>query len=429
MSESTSVKMPHILYITYHLPTDEEPGAFRPWVEARLLQESGYQVTVITSAVQYMTGKMIGSGRGWCQEEMREGIRILRVWTVSDHRRSLFRRFLNYSIFAFLAAVASLRKVPARASYLFAATDPIFLMPFLLLISILKRIPMVLDERDLFPETAIAIGVAKESWITRLFYLMQQFMRRRAVSILAATPGIKRRLVSYGHNPQKIHMLYNGDPYLNVPDGSPLPEQAAQFRKRFRCVACYAGGFGHVNDVGTIIRAAAELKHRDDLGFLILGGGERSKEYNDLARELGVANLIFLGALPRHTARAVLAACDIGLQALPPNPFFGGTLTSKTFEYFGAGRPLVFAGQGDTTDLLKESGAGIGVPAENAQEMATAIARLADDDHLRESMAAAARKWYERNITPGNFLRIMQAAMPLPGSAAGMASPEPQIVH
>ncbi len=78
---------PHILYLTYHLPMEEEPGAFRPWVEARLLRESGFRVTVITSTVQYMTGKVIGSGTGWCREEMRDDIRILRVWAIMDHRR------------------------------------------------------------------------------------------------------------------------------------------------------------------------------------------------------------------------------------------------------------------------------------------------------------------------------------------------------
>jgi glycosyltransferase involved in cell wall biosynthesis len=424
MSKINSEKTPQIVYVTYHLPMDEEPGAFRPWVEARLLRDSGYQVTVITSAVQYMTGEMIGFGSGWCRQEVRDGIRILRVWTISDYRRTLLRRFLNYSIFALLAAAVSCRTVAARTKYLFAATDPIFFMPFLLLISAIKRVPFVLDERDLFPETAIAIGVVKESWITRLIFSTQQFLRRRAVSLVAATPGIKRRLVSYGHDPSRIHVLFNADPYLGNQTSIAVPEQAAQYRSRFRRLASYAGGFGHVNDVETIIRAAAELKDRDDLGFLILGCGERSAEYSNLVRELGVRNLIFLGALPRASARAVLAMCDIGLQALPRNPFFGGTLTSKTFDYLGAGLPLVFAGRGDTTDLLSESGAGISVPAADPREMASAIALLASNDELRDLMSQAARNWYNDHITRESCLGIMQAAVPFAAASLRDAVPE-----
>lgn len=427
MSKSHSDEAPHILYITYHLPMEEEPGAFRPWVEARLLRDSGYQVTVITSAVQYMTGKIIGSGSGWCRQEVRDGIRILRVWTISDYRRSFFRRLLNYSVFAILTAVASCRKVPAGAKYLFAATDPIFFMPFLLLVSAIKGIPFVLDERDLFPETAIAVGIVKDSWITRLVFSMQQFLRRRAVSLLTATPGIKRRLVSYGHDPSRIHVLFNADPYLDMRTTVAMPEHAAQYRSRYRRLACYAGGFGHVNDVETIIRAAAELKGREDLGFLILGSGERSVEYGNLVRELGVRNLIFLDAVPRATARAILAMCDIGMQALPRDPFFGGTLTSKTFDYLGLGLPLVFAGQGDTTELLLRSRAGISVPAANAKEMAAAIAHLADDDELRLLMSQAARRWFNDHITPENCLRIVQEAVPLPAAGLRIAVPHKQI--
>lgn len=287
------------------------------------------------------------------------------------------------------------------------------MIPTPTLVSAIRRIPFVLDERDLFPETAIAVGVVKESWITRLIFSMQQFLRRRAVSLLAATPGIKRRLVSYGHDPSRIHVLFNADPYLDNQGAAAVPEPVQQHRSRFRRVACYAGGFGHVNDVETIIRAAAELKDRDDLGFLIVGGGERSAEYRSLARELGVCNLIFLDAQPRVTARAILAMCDIGMQALPRDPFFGGTLTSKTFDYFGAGLPLVFAGQGDTTDLLAKSGAGISVPAAGAREMAAAVALLAGDDQLRNRMSQAARRWYGDHITRESCLGIMRAAMPM----------------
>lgn len=404
---------PRILYITYHLPTDDEPGAFRPWVEARLLRESGYEVTVITSAVHYMTGKFIGPGSGWCREEIRDGIRILRVWTVADHRSSIAKRILNYSVFSALAALAALVKVRTRMNCLFAATDPLFFIPFLISVAAIKRVPVVLDERDLYPDTAIALGIVREGWLTRLVFAMQQIARRRATSLLAATPGIKRRLVAHGHDPDRIHVLLNADPYLNALERPKVPEAVTRFRSQYRCLVGYAGTLGQADDVETIIRTAAELKHRNDLGFLLVGGGERYSEYVEMARKLELHNLQFLGPIPRGITRAILAQCDLGLQAVPPDQFFSSTLTSKTFDYLGLGLPVIFAGGGDTADLLRESGAGIAVASLDAKEMAAAVAALSDDDARRERMAHAANDWYASHISISRCLGIVRSAIPL----------------
>jgi hypothetical protein len=55
----TEIFKPHVLFLTFHLPLGHEPGAFRPGMEARLLAQAGFRVTVITSGVHYMTGEDI----------------------------------------------------------------------------------------------------------------------------------------------------------------------------------------------------------------------------------------------------------------------------------------------------------------------------------------------------------------------------------
>ncbi|HDD35645.1 MAG TPA: hypothetical protein ENF30_02465, partial [Candidatus Desulfofervidus auxilii] len=208
MKSDKSFKPKHVLFLTYHLPLENEPGAFRPWMEARLLKRAGYKVTVITCGVQYMTGEDIRPYKAWCTEEIVEGIRILRTWAPKHHRQSLFRRIFNYTSYAILAGLASILKV-RKVDRVFAGTDPIFMMPIVYLISLIKRAPMVLDERDLYPETAIALGIMKPGIFSKFLFKLQQFFRKQAVGILTATPGIKRRLIDYGVSPQKIFLLYN----------------------------------------------------------------------------------------------------------------------------------------------------------------------------------------------------------------------------
>lgn len=410
MSENPTASSPHTIFITYHLPIDDEPGAFRPWVEARLLREAGHRVTVITSAVHYMTGKFVGPGEGWCREEVRDSIRILRVWTVADYRTSFYRRFLNYAIFAFMAMVAAFVKVRERANWIFAATDPVLVTPFVLLVALIKRVPVVLDERDLSPDTALALGVMRPGLASRMIFAMQQFLRRRAFAVLAATPGIKRRLAEYGHSPGRIHVLLNGDPYMEAKSPADIPLAIREYRARYRHLIAYAGSLGQANDVEVIVRAAARLKERDDVGFLIVGTGERLGEYRELASQLGIRNLAFLGAMSRDDSRATLAACDLCVSALPSNPFFQGTLPSKIFDYLGSGIPVVFGGEGDSAELLEKSGAGIVVPALDDREMSEALARLIDNQSLRERMSHSGREWYAQHINVASCVQILQKA-------------------
>lgn len=388
----------------------EEPGAFRPWMEARLLSDAGFRVTVVTSGVHYMTGKDTRKKGGWCSEEMIQGIRVLKTWAPADHRRSLAKRIFNYVSYAFLGGLVSFLKV-GKIDRVFAGTDPIFMMPVVFLISLLKRAPMVLDERDLYPETAIALGVISDGWITRAFFYIQQFFRRKAFGILAATPGIRSQLIGYGHPPSKVHLLYNADAYLDdgIGHGTAVIDLRRRTEKEF--LVGYAGGLGRANHVFTLVRAAHDLNGALSLAFVIIGTGEMRTTYIDYCRRHALHNVFFFDAVPRREARRLLQQMDICVQPLPRDRHFSHTLTSKTFDYHGLGKPMIFCGQGDTVRLIAASGGGIAVEPEDDRALADAIRLLWQDTELRYKMGASARKWFKDHIDSAAACKIMKRAI------------------
>ena len=402
---------PHVLFLTYHLPLEGEPGAFRPWMEARLLAEVGLRVTVVTSGVQYMTGRDIRGGRGWCVEEEREGIRILRVWAPADYRRSIFRRILNYGGFTFLAGLAALVRV-GPADRLFVGTDPIVLMPAAYLLSLVKRAKLVLDERDLYPETALALGVIKEGLITRTAFWLQQFFRRRALGILTATPGIARRLIGYGHDPDKVRLLYNGDVYLREAEEVKPPLDLRQASGR-RFLAGYVGGLGRANDVATLLRAAVHLRDLEDVGVIVVGAGDRREALEKYAVENGLTNVFFHGPFPRREARSLISQLDVCVQPLLGDDHFNDTLTSKTFDYLGLGKPMLFCGRGDTAEVLAASGGGVSLPSGDAAGLAALIRELKDDPARLAEMGRRGREWFETEVGPEKGRLIMRRVMGL----------------
>ncbi len=376
---------------------------------------AGFDVTVVTSGVQYMTGEDIRPGRGWCPEETIEGIRILRAWAPRHHRHSLFRRIINYLSYSLLAGIASLFRV-GRVDRIFACTDPIFMMPILYIVSLLKRAPLVLDERDLYPETAIALGVVKEGLLTRLLLKMQHFYRRKACSVLAATPGIRSKLISYGNPEEKVQLLYNADTFLDEDiaqniDRSLREETGKEF------LVGYVGGLGKANNVLTLLQAATHLRGINDLGIIIIGSGEMFATYKEFCRDHGLKNVYINNAVPRHEARNLMNQMDICVQPLPTHQHFAHTLTSKTFDYHGVGKPTIFCGQGDTEKLLVKSGGGVTVPPGDDRALAEAIRQMRNDESMRRRMGVSARKWFEQHIGVAASCTIMKKAMNFEGSA------------
>lgn len=411
----------HVLFLTYHLPLGDEPGAFRPWMEARLLELAGLEVTVVTSGVHYMTGKKIKPDQGWCTEEVVDGVRILRTWGPTDHRRSLFRRLLSYVSYTVLAAVVSLVKV-GRVQRVFAGTDPFVLVPAAYLISVMKQAPMVLDERDLYPDAMVTLGVMKEGLLTRLLLAMQQHFRRKARGILAATPGIRQRLIDYGFPDHKVHLLCNADVFLHEDSGQDAGTGTLRESTGRSFLVGYTGGLGASNDIPTLLRASERLLDCNDVAFVIVGGGENRTAYEEYCRSRSLNNVFFVPAVPRREARKFIKEMDVCVHLYPPDDLFAWALASKMLDYLGLGKPVVFGGKGDTAELLEASGGGIVVDSGDDKSFAQAVRLLRSDERLRMKMSASARHWFEENVRVDRACSLMRRAVDPDESAALVVS-------
>ena len=411
-----------VIFLTFHLPLPEEPGAFRPWMEAQLMRDLGCTVTVVTSAIQYMTGTDLREGKsGWCTEEHRDGIRILRVWGVQNYRANLWRRLLHYLTYAGLAGIASLARA-GKAERIFIGTDPIFVTPIARLLARVKSARLVLDERDLYPETALALGVLKPGLLARILSAWQGSMRRHARRILAATPGIQARLLELGAPAESVRLLYNADAYLEARstevDGEAerkrLLEQHAPKDAKF--IVVYAGGMGRANDVDTLLEAAELLRDEPDIAFVLAGDGERRADYEQRIGRAGL-NVVMTGPLPRDKARQIILGACACAHMYPKQLLFAGALASKTLDYMALGKPIVFCGEGDTVEVIRAAGGGICCPPGDARGMAAAFRWLRDHPEERLRMGKAAQKWFTENVGMRVALASMAWALDMENAA------------
>jgi glycosyltransferase involved in cell wall biosynthesis len=95
----------------------------------------------------------------------------------------------------------------------------------------------------------------------------------------------------------------------------------------------------------------------------------------------------------------VLAAADACIGILKPLEEYKTTYPNKVFDYMAAGRPIVLAIDGVIRDVVDSAGCGFFAAPGNAQELADAVCRLAEDPAEARRMGLNGRRYLEANFS------------------------------
>lgn len=181
----------HILFLTHYFPPEVNAPASRTYENARRWVLDGHHVTVITCAPNHPNGIIYAGyqNRLWQWDE-KDGIRILRVKTYLSANKGFVKRILNYLSFMISATVfCSLVEKADRV----VSTSPQFFCGLTgLSVSGIHRCPWVLEIRDLWPESIIAVGAIHNRWIIRFLEGIESFMYRKADHIVTLTKSFKK---------------------------------------------------------------------------------------------------------------------------------------------------------------------------------------------------------------------------------------------
>lgn len=406
----------HALLIHQAFAGPDEPGGTRHWELACRALKSGHRFTVIASDTSYLTGKAAADGG----ETGLAGLRVVRVRTMRTLHKSFAWRvaaFLGFMVSSTVRAIST-----PKVDLVFGTSPPIFQAFSAWVASAVKRVPFVLEIRDLWPEFAVGMGVLRNPALIRLARWLESFLYARADLLVVNSPAYRDYLRARGIPEGKIRFVPNG-----VDAGMFEPSARGEaLRHAWGCdgkaVALYAGALGPANDIPTLLRAAELLKGEAAVTIVLVGDGKDRPKLEEAAREKGLSNVLFAGSLPKRRMPEALAACDIGIAILQDIPMFRTTYPNKVFDYMAAGRPTVLAIDGVIRDVIEEAGGGTFVPPGDAAALAEAIRRLARDPELRDRMGASARAFVEQGFHRDDqaelFVRSLEEARA--GVAAGI---------
>jgi colanic acid biosynthesis glycosyl transferase WcaI len=389
-----------LLFVTHYFYPEVGAPQTRILEAARALHAGGHEVTVLTGFPNYPDGVIPDPyRRRLLLKESLDGIKVVRSAVYPAPNRGFARRLANHASSAVSAVLASstVRDVDA----LIAETPPLFTAVAGVAIARSRRAPLVLNVADLWPESAVQLGILRNRRAIRLAEALERFAYAHASAITVPTPGMRQILLEGGQPPGKVVHLPNAvdvDRFVPPADG-PRPIRRV----------LYCGTVGMAQGVGTLLDAAQLLgEAHEDLTFEIVGDGAERGELEHRARALGLRHVTFAGRIAREQVPDVIAASDVTVMSLRDLPLFGDALPTKLLEYMAAAKPVVAAASGQVSRLVEEAQCGIACPPEDPEAMATAIRRIAADPRQAHAMGTRGRRYVETHLSRPAFVACLE---------------------
>jgi colanic acid biosynthesis glycosyl transferase WcaI len=390
--------MAHILFITPYYPPENGAAPVRVSETATRLVKRGHRVTVLTTVPNYPTGIVPPEYRGRViQEEMRDGVRVVRVWSYVTVNKGFLRRILAQLSFGCLVPLIGGKEID-HPDVIIVESHPLFNAIAGRMLSWRKHCPFILMVSDLWPEAAVQLGVLRNRILIRLGEWLECSTYERASFVWVVTEGIRTRLIERGHPPEHIFLLTNG---VDTVKFRPLPKAQARMKLGWddRFTVLYAGTHGPSHGLVTILDAAEQLRDCKDIHIILAGDGPEKADLLAQVMRRKLTNVTFLNAMPHDRVPLLLAAADVCLVHMRKLPLFKGNLPLKMFDAMACGRPIVLGIDGEARQLVeKEAGAAIYVEPENSSALATAIIYLHEHPEVRVLLGQRGRAFVEKHF-------------------------------
>ena len=397
-----------ILFLTQYCPPEVGAPQNRIFEFAKELKKLGHDITILTAMPNYPKGEIFDEykGKKVLKEEL-EGIKIVRTSIYATKEKSFTKRMRNYLSFTF-SSVFQGAKYIEKQDVIITESPPLFLGWSGYVLSKLKGAKFVFNVSDLWPESAIKLGVLNNKLFIKMSTWLEEFCYRRADAVTGQTKGIVDNIVNRGFDKSKVHLITNG---VNT-EFFKKENRDENFRKEIgienKFSIVYAGIHGLAQGLEVVIEAAEILKDYKDIQFIFIGDGPEKGKLINMSKEKNLENVKFLPVQPKSNMPRIIASMDATVIPLKKLDLFKGALPSKMFEALASQLPIILAVEGEAAKLINDAQAGIVVEPENPEAIAEAALKLYNDIELRKELGRNGRKYVMENFSRESITKKLE---------------------
>lgn len=248
---------------------------------------------------------------------------------------------------------------------------------------------------DFFPVHQIEIGRIRPRSLAPALKALERRAVEGADVIAVMSPANAAFLAAY-------HPGLAAD-VLIVPPWAADTADGTSTVKRERFTVVFGGQLVKGRGVETLLEASRILRSRSaEVDIVIAGSGVERTNLEQLANELELESVSFVGNLEREAYRRLLRECHLGV-AITVEGVSPPSFPSKIVEYCANSIPVVVAveSSSDAGSIVEEHGAGFSIPAGDSAALADALerAQLEHRQGLLPARADRARRFFEDELS------------------------------
>ena len=376
------------------------PEPFRIHEVCEGLEARGHDVTVLTGLPNYPMGVIPDEYKGKAhRDEIAGGVHIIRV---KERPRTPGKVGLarNYVSFVWHGCLKALfMKKDYDVIFVYQLSPVLMAIPAYVAKWSGRTKHLALYCLDLWPASLASLGINRDS----MFY---RFMKRVSIRIYKGADII-------GYTSRMFERYLTGElgitsgRFVHIPQfADELFSDVAAKEETDRIDYVFAGNVGHMQSVQTIIKAAA-LARDERIRWHIVGDGFALEECKKLCSDMNLDDKVtFYGRLPVEEMPRFYGMADAMIVTLADNDLISYTLPGKIQSYMAAGRAVIASANGETRNVIEESGCGMCAPAEDPEALADIADKMAEAGDFRR-MGEAAKHYYDEHFTKERHIDLI----------------------
>lgn len=353
----------------------------------QLLNEQ-YEVHVLTTEASYPNKKLYIEKQFWHDRELNEDEHIHRVKIANrKYTRNMFNRLLYY-LEMMCRMIWMILFSKSKYDAVFVTSPPIFLGVVGILAKFRFKAKLILDVRDLWPDSLRGVGVFNYKWIISLFKVMEKYMYNRADSIVINSRGFHRHIMA---------RLKKDTPIYFVPNSIREEELAIEQPKKGEFAVVYSGNIGLAQDVEFLKQLSKSL-YGEDIRLNVVGFGLKKGEFQQFVKEHKLHNVHFIRAMTRRECLELIKQNNVGVLCLKDEEIFDTVLPGKLIDYIACGLPIAAGASGYIKSVIEEKGIGYVSETRNVEEIVQFIVHLKNHQNVAKEIALNNQKVIYRDF-------------------------------